>query len=225
MSNRCSRSSAAGRLIDCQGVALAARSLNLPAIIVMPATTPAIKIDAVRQLGAKAVLFGDDFNAAFDHAMALVEQTGYSFIHPFDDPDTIAGQATVGVELVRQHPEPIDAVFIPIGGGGLAAGVALYLKYLRPEVKIIGVEPVDAACMKRALEADERVVLDQVGLFADGVAVKQAGKETFRVCRELLDDVILVTVDEMSTAIKDIFLTRALISILIAYATWLNAPS
>ncbi len=188
-----------------QGVALTAQSLGIPATIVMPTPTPSIKVDAVRSLGAKAVLHGDDFNTALDHAMHLVDETGFSFIHPFDHPDTIAGQATVGVEISRQYPDQIDAVFIPVGGGGIASGVALYLKYLRPDIKIYGVEPVDAACMKKALDADERVVLDSVSLFADGVAVKQAGEETFRVCRELLDDVILITVDEMSTAIKDIF--------------------
>lgn len=188
-----------------QGVALTARALNIPATIVMPTPTPAIKVEAVRSLGADAVLYGDDFNTALDHAMVLADELGYSFIHPFDHPDTIAGQATVGVEISRQHPDDIDAVFVPIGGGGIASGIALYLKYLRPDIKIFGVEPVDAACMKRALDADERVTLDYVSLFADGVAVKQAGEETFRICRELLDDVILITVDEMSTAIKDIF--------------------
>jgi len=188
-----------------QGVALTAQALGLPAIIVMPSTTPAIKVDAVRSRGAKAVLHGDDFDAALSHAMRLVDETGYAFIHPFDDQDTIAGAATVGVEIARQHPDELDAVFVPVGGGGLAAGVSVYLKYLRPEVKIIGVEPVDAASMKRSIDADKRVTLDHVGLFADGVAVKQVGAETFRVCREMLDDVILVTVDEMSRAIKDIF--------------------
>lgn len=188
-----------------QGVALTAQSLGIPATIVMPTPTPSIKVEAVRRLGASIVLHGDNFDTALEHALALVEETGYSFIHPFDHPDTIAGQATVGVEINRQHPDHIDAVFVPVGGGGIAAGIALYLKYLRPDIKIFGVEPVDAASMKKALDADERVILDSVGLFADGVAVKQAGEETFRICRELLDDVILVTVDEISTAIKDIF--------------------
>jgi len=188
-----------------QGVALTAQSLDIAATIVMPTPTPSIKVDAVRRLGASIVLHGDDFDTALNHALVLAEETGYSFIHPFDHPDTIAGQATVGVEINRQHPDPIDAVFVPVGGGGIASGIALYLKYLRPEIKIIGVEPVDAASMKKALEADEPVALDSVGLFADGVAVKQAGTETFRICRELLDDVILVSVDEISAAIKDIF--------------------
>jgi len=188
-----------------QGVALTAQALNIAATIVMPTPTPSIKVEAVRRLGASIVLHGDDFDTALNHALSLVEETGYSFIHPFDHPDTIAGQATVGVEINRQHPDHIDAVFVPVGGGGIASGIALYLKYLRPDIKIYGVEPIDAASMKKALDADERVVLDTVGMFADGVAVKQAGVETFRICRELLDDVILISVDEMSTAIKDIF--------------------
>ena len=188
-----------------QGVAITARSLGIPAIVVMPTPTPSIKVEAVRRLGAKAILYGDDFDTALSHAQQLVGETGYSFIHPFDHPDTIAGQATVGVEIGRQHPDKIDAVFVPIGGGGIAAGIALYLKYLRPDIKIFGVEPVDAASMKKAIEANERIVLDTVGLFADGVAVKQAGEETFRICRELLDGVLLITVDEMTTAIKDIY--------------------
>lgn len=188
-----------------QGVALTARELGLEAVIVMPETTPQIKVDAVQALGAEAILHGDDFNAAFEHAQLLATERGFPFIHPFDDPDTIAGQGTVGVEICQQHPEPLDYVFLPIGGGGLAAGVSAYMKYVRPEVKVIGVEPVDAACMHAALAANKPVDLDQVGLFADGVAVRRAGEETFKVCRETLDEVILITVDEMSTAIKDIF--------------------
>lgn len=188
-----------------QGVALAARHLNLPACIVMPQTTPSIKVDAVRALGAEAILIGDDFNAALEHALALATQKSYAFIHPFDAPDTIAGQGTVGVEICQQHPGHLDAIFLPIGGGGLAAGVCAYVKYLRPEVRVIGVEPVDAACMDAAIKAGECVDLKQVGLFADGVAVKRAGEETFRVCKEFLDEIVLVSVDEMSSAIKDIF--------------------
>jgi len=188
-----------------QGVALAARHLQLKAIIVMPETTPPIKVDSVKALGADAILHGDDFDSALAEAQRLSKQNHYPFIHPFDDPDTIAGQGTVGVEICQQHTDDLHAVVLPIGGGGLASGVALYLKYLRPSVKIIGVEPVDAACMHDALKADKRVILDQVGLFADGVAVRQAGSETFEVCRHLLDDVVLVTVDEMSSAIRDIF--------------------
>lgn len=188
-----------------QGVALAARQLSLHAVIVMPQTTPAIKVDSVRSLGGEVILFGDDFDTALEHALLIGEERGYPFIHPFDSPDTIAGQGTVGVELCRQHPGALDVVFVPVGGGGLAAGVSVYMKYLRPDVRIVGVEPVDAASMHDALLCDERVVLPQVGLFADGVAVKQVGHHCFQVCREFLDEVVLVTVDEMSAAIKDIF--------------------
>lgn len=188
-----------------QGVALAAKQLGLNAIIVMPQTTPQIKVDAVRALGASAELHGDDFNAALEFALTLSEQNGYAFIHPFDDPDTIAGQGTVGMELCEQHTGPLHAVFMPIGGGGLAAGVSAYMKHHRPGVRMIGVEPVDAACMYEAIKADKCVALEQVGLFADGVAVRQAGEKTFEVCRETLDEIILVTVDEMSAAIRDIF--------------------
>ncbi|MCL4147469.1 UNVERIFIED_CONTAM: hypothetical protein GTU68_001848 [Idotea baltica] len=188
-----------------QGVALTAAHLGLPACIVMPQTTPSIKVDAVRALGAEAILFGDDFNAALEHAFALADEKQFSFIHPFDAEDTIAGQGTVGVEICQQHPGELDAIFIPIGGGGLAAGVSAYLKYLRPEVRIIGVEPVDAACMHAAMQAGECVDLDHVGLFADGVAVRRAGEETYKVCKEFVDEIVLVTVDEMSSAIKDIF--------------------
>lgn len=188
-----------------QGVALAASKLELTAIIVMPRTTPGIKVDAVRALGAKTVLHGDDFDTALQHAFGLAEELGFAFIHPFDAEDTIAGQGTVAVELCRQYPGKLDAVFVPVGGGGLAAGISAYMSYLRPEVRTIGVEPVDAASMHAALAADERVVLDQVGLFADGVAVKQVGAANFELCRECLDHVVLVTVDEMAAAIKDIF--------------------
>lgn len=188
-----------------QGVALAASKLGISSIIVMPVTTPQIKVDAVIALGGKAVLFGDDFSSAFSRAVALSEEQDFPLIHPFDDPDTIAGQGTIGVEICQQHPGKLDYLFLPVGGGGLAAGVSAYLKYLRPTVRIIGVEPVDAACMHAALQAGKTVELAQVGLFADGVAVRRAGEETFRICRETLDDIVLVTVDEMSSAIKDIF--------------------
>lgn len=188
-----------------QGVALAARKLNISAVIVMPQTTPGIKVDSVRDLGGEVILYGDDFDTALGHAQSLGEERGFPFIHPFDDPNTIAGQGTVGVELCRQHPGKLDLVFVPVGGGGLAAGVSAYMKYLRPEVKIVGVEPVDAASMHDALAADERISLPEVGLFADGVAVKQVGEHCFRVCREFLDEVVLVGVDEISAAIKDIF--------------------
>ncbi len=188
-----------------QGVALTASRLGLEAIIVMPVTTPPIKVDAVRSHGAQAILHGDDFDSALAHALAIGEERGFPFIHPFDDPDTIAGQGTIGMEICQQHPGQLDAIFVPVGGGGLAAGVSAYLKYLRPQVKVIGVEPVDAACMHDALQAGEPVELQQVGLFADGVAVRKAGQETFKVCKETLDHVILVSVDEMSSAIKDMF--------------------
>ena len=188
-----------------QGVALAARELGLQAIIVMPETTPLIKSDAVKALGGEARLYGDDFNSALNKALEISKQTGFPFIHPFDNPDTIAGQGTVAVEICQQYPGQLDAVFMPIGGGGLAAGMSLYLRYLRPEVRLIGVEPVDAACMHDAIRAGERVMLPEVGLFADGVAVRQAGEATFEICRETLDEVVLVTVDEICASIRDIF--------------------
>ena len=188
-----------------QGVALAAAKLAIQAKIVMPVTTPAIKVDAVRALGAKVVLSGDSFDEAAVHAQALVEKEGRTFIHPFDDPDVIAGQGTVAVELVRQAPKPLDAVFICCGGGGLLAGMAAYLRYVWPETRIIGVEPEDAACVQAALQKGRRVTLREVGLFADGCAVAQAGKETFRMIREYVDEVITVTTDEICAAVKDIF--------------------
>lgn len=188
-----------------QGVALSATKLGLKSVIVMPQTTPPIKVNSVRKLGGDAVLHGDNYDEAFAHACELEKETGYPFIHPFNDPDTIAGQGTVGVEICRQHAGPIDAVFIPIGGGGLASGVSILLKYLRPETKIIGVEPLDAASMKASIEAGKPVILDEVGIFADGVAVKSPGDETFRICRENLDEIITVSVDEMCAAIRDVF--------------------
>lgn len=188
-----------------QGVALASKHLGLKSIIVMPRTTPAIKVNAVRAHGGRAVLHGDSFDEALAHANQLQEEKGYAFIHPFDDPYTIAGQGTVGVEICRQHPDELHAVFVPIGGGGLAAGVATFMKYLRPDVKIIGVEPADSNCMQQAIARKRRVELDQVGIFADGVAVKIAGKETFRLCRKYLDDIIVCSVDEICAAIKDVF--------------------
>lgn len=188
-----------------QGVALAAKALGVKATIVMPRTTPDIKVQAVKANGGDAVLHGDTFDEAYAHAKTLEAQTGAVFIHPYDDPQVIAGQGTIGMELMRQHPDPLEAIFVQIGGGGLAAGVAAYVKFLRPDVKVIGVEPEDAASMTAALAADERVKLNQVGLFADGVAVRQAGEETFRLCRELLDGMITVTTDEICAAMKDIF--------------------
>jgi threonine dehydratase len=171
----------------------------------MPRTTPPIKVQAVRNLGAKAVLHGDSYDEAYEHAMALVEERGLTFIHPFDDPDVIAGQGTIAMEILRQHPDPPHAIFVPVGGGGLIAGVAAYVKYVRPQVKVIGVEPEEAPTLQRALAAGQRVELEQVGLFADGVAVRQIGKETFRVASEVVDEVVLVSTDEICAAIKDVF--------------------
>ena len=188
-----------------QGVALAAKRLGLVAIVVMPRTTPSIKVDAVRRLGGEVVLHGDAFDEALAHARGLETERGLTFVPPYDDPDVIAGQGTVGMEMLRQHPDPIEAIFVPVGGGGLAAGIAAYVKFLRPEVKVIGVEPEDAPSMAEAIRAGERIELAEVGLFADGVAVRQVGVETFRICRELLDGVITVTTDEICAAVKDIF--------------------
>ncbi len=188
-----------------QGVALAASRLGIKAVIVMPVTTPRIKVDAVRRLGGRAVLHGDSFDEASLHARMLQEKHGYVFIHPFDDPAVIAGQGTVAMELLRQHPGPLDAVFVCVGGGGLLAGMAVYIKRLRPDIRVIGVEPVDAPSMYEALRQNERVVLDQVGIFADGAAVRQVGVETFRLAREFVDEMLLVDTDEICAAIKDIF--------------------
>lgn len=188
-----------------QGLALAAQKMGVKATIVMPRTTPRIKVDAVKNRGARVILHGDTFDEASKHAQKLVEEKGLVFIHPYDDPDVIAGQGTIGVEILRQHHGPLDAVFVPVGGGGLLAGIAAYIKYVRPEIKVIGVEPEDAACLKAAMEKGRRVTLPHVGLFADGVAVAQIGKETFRVIRKTVDDVITVSTDEICAAIKDIF--------------------
>ncbi len=188
-----------------QGVALSASKLDCSATIVMPVTTPAIKADAVSRLGGKVVLHGDSYTDAYHHAMVLTEQTGATYIPPFDDPDVIAGQGTIGMEILRQHADPIHAVFVAIGGGGLAAGVASYLKRLKPDIRIIGVQPVDSDAMRQSIAKGERVELKDVGLFADGVAVKLVGAETFRICRELLDEIILVDTDAICAAIKDIF--------------------
>jgi threonine dehydratase len=195
-----------------QGVALAAQKLGCSATIVMPVTTPQIKVDAVRNRGAKVVLHGDSYDEAYDHARSLERKKGLTFVHPYDDPDVIAGQGTIGLEILRQHAGPIHAIFVAIGGGGLIAGIASYVKRLRPEIRVIGVEPVDADAMYRSLKAGRRVKLDQVGLFADGVAVKRVGEETFRICRELVDEVILVDTDATCAAIKDVFEdTRAIL--------------
>ncbi|MBL4826701.1 MAG: threonine ammonia-lyase, biosynthetic [Spongiibacteraceae bacterium] len=188
-----------------QGLALAAMKMGVKATIVMPKTTPQIKVDAVRSRGAKVILYGDTYDEASEFALKRVEEKGLIYIHPYDDPDVIAGQGTVGMEILRQHTGPLDAVFVPVGGGGLLAGVAAYIKYVRPGVKVIGVEPEDAACLKAALEKGRRVTLSQVGIFADGVAVAQIGKEPFRVIRQSIDGVITANTDEICAAIKDIF--------------------
>ena len=188
-----------------QGLAMAAQHMGVSATIVMPRTTPQIKIDAVRNRGAKTVLHGDSFEEASEYAQKLVAEKDMVFVHPFDDPDVIAGQGTVGMEIVRQHQAPLDVLFVPVGGGGLLAGVAAYVRYVWPKTRIIGVEPEDAACLKLALEKGRRATLPEVGLFADGCAVAQVGKETFRVIRETVDEVITASTDEMCAAIKDIF--------------------
>ncbi len=188
-----------------QGLALAAQHLGIKAIIVMPKTTPAIKVDAVKRRGAKVVLMGDAYDGAAEHAQKLVEEKGMTYIHPFDDPDVIAGQGTVAMELLRQHAGPIDAVFIPVGGGGLCAGMVAYIKMVRPEIKVFAVEAEDSACLKLAMDKKRRGVLSHVGIFADGVAVAQIGKETFRVMKDLIDGVVTANTDEMCAAIKDIF--------------------
>jgi len=188
-----------------QGVALAAQKLGVRAKIVMPVTTPSIKVDAVRGYGAKVVLKGDSFDEAAALAAELVATEGMTFLHPFDDPEVIAGQGTVAVEIARQSPTPLDYVFVCVGGGGLIAGMAAYLKYVWPQTKIIGVEPEDAACASAALAAGRRVRLREVGLFADGCAVAQVGRETLRLIRAHVDDMITVTTDEICAAVKDIF--------------------
>ncbi len=188
-----------------QGVALSARRLGVKATIVMPKTTPGIKVRAVQSYGAKTVLMGDNYDEACEYASELAASSGAEFVHPYDDPDVIAGQGTVGMEIMRQHAGDIEAIFIPVGGGGLIAGIGSYVKYLRPETKIIGVEPDDAPCMAEALKKNRRIILDHVGIFADGVAVKQVGRETFRLAKKCVDEVITVSTDEICAAIKDIF--------------------
>ena len=190
-----------------QGVALAANRLGVKAHIVMGRNTPDIKVSAVRDLGARVILHGDNFDEARDHANELMAKHGYIFVHPFDDPDVIAGQGTVGVEILNQHSAPLHAIFVPVGGGGLISGIAAYVKYLRSDVKIIGVEAEGSACMHAALAAKRRVTLPRETLdqFADGTSVAQVGKETFKIARQCVDSVIVVTVDEICGAIKDIF--------------------
>jgi threonine dehydratase len=188
-----------------QGVALSAKRLGTRALIVMPVTTPGVKVDAVRSRGGEVILQGDTYDDAYAHALELAAAKQLTFIHPFDDPDVIAGQGTIGMEISRQYQQPIDAIFVAIGGGGLIAGVAAYIKRLRPEIKIIGVEPVDADAMSRSLQAGKRIKLTQVGLFADGVAVREVGVETFELCQKYVDEVILVDTDATCAAIKDVF--------------------
>lgn len=188
-----------------QGVALSGRHLGIRTLIVMPRTTPRIKVEAVRRLGGRVILHGDSYDEASAHANALMDERGLTWIPPFDHPDIIAGQGTVGMEILQQHPDPIDAVFVCVGGGGLIAGVAAYIKLLRPETRIIGVEPQDAGSLHAAMAAGHRVKLEQVGLFADGVAVRQVGEETFRLARQYVDEVILVGTDEICAAIRDVF--------------------
>jgi threonine dehydratase len=188
-----------------QGVALAARRLGCRALIVMPITTPRIKVDAVRSGGAEVRLHGDSYSDAYEEAMRIRRARRLTFVHPYDDPEVIAGQGTIGLEILRQQPGPIDAIFVPVGGGGLISGIAAYVKRVRPGVRIVGVEPIDADAMTRSLKAGRRVKLDHVGLFADGVAVKEVGRETFRLCRRLVDEMVLVDTDEMCAAIKDVF--------------------
>lgn len=191
-----------------QGVALSANRLGIRAVIVMPVTTPAIKIDAVRRLGGaqvEIVLHGDYYDAASQHARALQEAHGYTYIHPFDDPDVIAGQGTLALEILSQHPHPIDAIFVPCGGGGLLAGIAVLVKALRPDIRIIGVEPEDAASMTAAVRGGKRQTLDHVGIFADGVAVKMPGELTYDIIRQHVDDFITVSTDEICAGMKDLF--------------------
>ena len=188
-----------------QGVAFSARKLGIRAVIVMPQTTPRIKVDAVRDMGAEVILSGDSYADAKAHCDTLVEETGLTFIHPFDDPLVIAGQGTIADEILRHGQDRIAAIFVPVGGGGLIAGIAGYVKAIRPEVKVIGVEPFEADAMYRSLEAGRRVRLDHVGIFADGVAVREVGERTFAIVRDAVDEIVRVTNDEVCAAIKDVF--------------------
>ncbi len=195
-----------------QGVALGANKLGTRAVIVMPVTTPQLKIDAVKALGGEVVLHGDSYSDAYVHAVTLEKKQGLTFVHPFDDPDVIAGQGTIAMEILRQHQGPLDAVFVAIGGGGLIAGVANYIKAVRPEVKVIGVQMSDSDAMMQSVVAKKRVTLNDVGLFSDGTAVKLVGEETFRVARGLVDSYIRVDTDAVCAAIKDVFVdTRSIV--------------
>lgn len=188
-----------------QGVALAAQKLGCRAVIVMPTTTPAIKVNAVKSRGAEVVLYGDSYSDAYVKALELEKHEGLTFVHPYDDPDVIAGQGTIAMEILKAHPKPIEAIFCCVGGGGLLAGIAAYVKSVRPDIKIIGVEAKDAEAMTESLRLGKRVILDQVGLFADGAAVKQVGEHTFKVCQQFVDEMIVVDNDAICAAIKDVF--------------------
>ena len=188
-----------------QGMALSAQRFGVRAVVVMPALTAEIKVRAVRALGAEVILHGNTYDDAYAHALALAEREGLGFVHPFDDPAVIAGQGTVAMEILRQCRDPVDAIFVPVGGGGLASGIALYVKALHPQVRVIGVEAEESPSMQQALAAGGPVTLGHVGIFADGVAVRRVGDETFRICRELLDGLVLVSTDEICAAIQDIF--------------------
>jgi len=188
-----------------QGVALAAQHLGIKALIVMPTTTPALKIEGVRSRGATALLHGEAFPQALVLALQLAEQHGYTFVPPFDDPDVIAGQGTVAVEVLRQQGGQLDAIFVPVGGGSLIAGISAYVKYLRPDIRIIGVESEESACLQAALQAGERITLPKVGRFADGVAVAQVGQHNFELCRHYVDEVLTVSNDDICAAVRDIY--------------------
>lgn len=188
-----------------QGIAISAQKLNIKSTIVMPRTTPDIKVAAVKRLGSKVILHGSRFDESCLYAKEIAAEKKYVFIHPYDDVDVIAGQGTVGMEMLRQHTDPVYAIFIPVGGGGLIAGIAAYVKYLRPEIKIIGVEAEDSACLKAAMAAGRRVTLGHVGIFADGVAVSQIGKEPFRIAKTRVDEVVTASTDEICAAIKEVF--------------------
>jgi threonine dehydratase len=195
-----------------QGVALSAHRLGARAVIVMPTTTPQVKVDAVKALGGEVVLHGESYSDAYLHATGLEKEQNLTFVHPFDDPDVIAGQGTIAMEILRQHQGPLDAVFVAIGGGGLIAGVASYIKAVRPEIKVIGVQMNDSDAMTRSVAASKRITLDDVGLFSDGTAVKLVGEETFRVTRELVDEFMTVDTDAVCAAIKDVFVdTRSIV--------------
>ena len=195
-----------------QGVALGASRLGAKAVIVMPITTPALKVEAVKALGGEVVLHGDSYSDAHQHALTLEKKNGMTFVHPFDDPDVIAGQGTIAMEMLRQHQGPLDAVFVAIGGGGLISGVANYIKAVRPEIKVIGVQMDDSSAMMQSVTQGQRVTLSDVGLFSDGTAVKLVGEETFRISRKLVDSYITVNTDAVCAAIKDVFVdTRSIV--------------